>query len=361
MQIKFPCVVFLGDAVDYKQAKVAQGIAEWRPDRCVGQIRTSERTVDVGLEDITLEDAIARGAKTFLIGISPYETTLPEAYVNWIVKAIRAGFDIANPLHTPLDEILQKLADCCDVKIHNFRLRTDNYPKGSGERRPGNRLLTVGTDCAVGKKYTAMAITKALRELNKDSADDFKFCSTGQTGFLLSDGGMNNDTIAADFLTGAAEWLTPDCSATEWQIVEGQGALSHPSFGPGSLGLLYGTQPDLLVVCHEPSRKTMRGVSRSVPNPTEEAAFNLSIAQRHCANSRVGAYSLFTKNSTREDIEAVVAHITSVDPRAYVFDPQVAMSGDKDKFPGLMDSKAEFQHFLWHMMLISGHRKYSNA
>lgn len=337
MNIKFPCVVFLGRAEDYKQAKVAQGITEWRPDRCVGQIRITQETISMGLQDITLEAAKGLGAKTFLIGISPYETELPAEYVTYVEEAIDLGMDIANPLHSTLGEALEAKARAAGVEIHNFRLRKATNHKGSGERRSGNRILTVGTDCAIGKKYTALALVAELKKAAPEREADFLFCSTGQTGFLISDGGINNDTVRADFITGESEVLTPAIGNTQWQIVEGQGALSHPSFGPGSLGLLYGTQPDYLIVCHEPGRKTMRGVQREVPSPVAEGQFNELVGRVNNSNCAVVAYSLFAWNASEEDVKSCVQEIRESDPEAIIFDPHAVILG-YDKFPNHLQS-----------------------
>src|ERR1700737_182929 len=221
MTIKTPYLVFLGDAQDYKQAKVAFGVSEWRPDLCVGQIAFPECKVDLGLPTMTVAEAVKCGAKTFLIGISPYFTTLPESYRAIIMNAMIMGLDIANPLHSKLDADLEAFAKQCSVKIHNFRHRTEVYSKGNGEKRSGLRLLTVGTDCAIGKKYTAVKLSRTL--INKGLKATFR--STGQTGYLISGSGINNDTIEADFLSGAAEWLSPNNDPDHWYFIEAQVAV----------------------------------------------------------------------------------------------------------------------------------------
>ena len=133
------------------------------------------------------------------------------------------------------------------------------FATGKGTKRPGLRLLTVGTDCSVGKKYTALALEREMhaRGLKAD------FRATGQTGILISGRGVAIDAVVADFISGAAEWLTPANEPDHWDVVEGQGSLFHPSFAGVTLGLLHGAQPDAFVVCHEPTRKTMRGVAAS--------------------------------------------------------------------------------------------------
>lgn len=291
MNIPTPYLVFLGDAKDLKQAKTAFGLNEWRPELCIGQMRLPGCGVDLGLPDLDHDAAVSKGAKTFLIGISPFSTTLPESYYPAVLTAIHSGMDIANPLHGELPERIQYAAKIKGVRIHNFRHRDEVYPKGNGEKRTGLRLLTVGTDCACGKKYTALSISRALEQ----RAVPNTFRSTGQTGFLISQSGINNDTIQADFLSGAAEWLTPENDPWHIDIVEGQGALSHPSFGAGALSLLYGTQPDFIVMCHEPGRKTQRGVKYPLPSLPREISLVETMARFTNPSARVIGISLFTK------------------------------------------------------------------
>src|SRR6185503_8511421 len=124
-------------------------------------------------------------------------------------------------------------------------------PVASGRRRTGRRLLTVGTDCAVGKKYTALALARELRARGVDAT----FRATGQTGILIAGSGIPIDAVVSDFVAGAAETLSPDAAPDHWDVVEGQGSLFHPAYAGVTLGLVHGTQPDLLVLCHEASRR----------------------------------------------------------------------------------------------------------
>jgi uncharacterized NAD-dependent epimerase/dehydratase family protein len=120
----------------------------------------------------------------------------------------------------------------------------------------------VGTDCSSGKKYTALALERAMRARGLDA--DFR--ATGQTGVFISGRGVAIDAVVADFISGAVEWLAPAAAETHWDLIEGQGSLFHPSFAGVSLGLLHGAQPDAFVVCHETTRKSMRGVRHPLPS-----------------------------------------------------------------------------------------------
>jgi uncharacterized NAD-dependent epimerase/dehydratase family protein len=264
MQIERPYLLFLGDAPDQLAAKTAQGVVDWRPDWCVGQLRLEGCRADVGLDDITIAEAVARGARTMVVGVVNAGGVMADHWVRTIVAALEAGLDVATGLHRRLGSV-PEIADAATRlgrRLHDVRFSDVAFPTGQGTKRPGLRLLTVGTDCSVGKKYTALAIEREMkaRGLNAD------FCATGQTGVLISGRGVAIDAVVADFIAGAAEWLSPANDPDHWDIVEGQGSLFHPSFAGVTLGLLHGAQPDAFVVCHEPTRTTMRGVTHPLPS-----------------------------------------------------------------------------------------------
>ncbi|GLK68051.1 N-acetyltransferase DgcN [Hansschlegelia plantiphila] len=263
MEITKPYLLFLGDAKDALAAKTAAGVVDWRRDWCVGQIRLPGCQADVGLPDLDLAEGLANGAKTLVIGVVNPGGTLPEHWVDAIVEAVEAGLDVANGLHTKLGDIprIAAAAEAHGRKLFDVRHSTERFRTGSGVKRPGRRLLTVGTDCAVGKKYAALALEAEMTGRGLDA----EFRATGQTGVLIAGRGVAIDAVVADFISGAAEWLTPSAPADHWDVVEGQGSLFHPSFAGVTLGLLHGAQPDAFVVCHEPTRKTMRNVTHALP------------------------------------------------------------------------------------------------
>lgn len=265
--IKRPYLMFLGDVPDALAAKTAYGVVDWRRDWCVGQLRLDGCGADTGLPDMTVAEADRAGAKTMVIGAVNPGGRLPEHWIASIVNAIEAGMDIASGLHVRLgsfDEIREAAAKH-DAKLHDVRHADRQFATGKGTPRSGHRLLTVGTDCSIGKKYAALALEKALRERGFDA--DFR--ATGQTGILIAGGGVAIDAVVADFISGAVEWLAPEAEEDHWDIIEGQGSLFHPSFAGVSLGLLHGAQPDAFVVCHEPTRKTMRNVQTPLPSIDE--------------------------------------------------------------------------------------------
>ncbi len=267
MEIRKPYLLFLGDAPDQLAAKTAAGVVDWRPEWCVGQMRLEGCEADVGLDDVDIAGAVGKGAKTFVIGVVNAGGVLPDHWIDAIVEAIAAGMDVASGLHVRLRALprVAEAAKAHGAQLHDVRHSTERFATGKGVKRPGRRILTVGTDCSVGKKYAALALEAEMRAQGLDA--DFR--ATGQTGVLIAGRGVALDAVVADFIAGAAEWLTPAAAADHWDVVEGQGSLFHPSFAGVTLGLLHGSQPDAFVVCHEPTRKTMRGVTHPLPSIAE--------------------------------------------------------------------------------------------
>jgi uncharacterized NAD-dependent epimerase/dehydratase family protein len=174
---------------------------------------------------------------------------------------------------------------------------------GTGVERPGRRLLTVGTDCSVGKMYTALACEAEMRRRGMNA----KFRATGQTGILIAGGGVSVDAVAADFISGAVEWLSPANDPDHWDLVEGQGSLFHPSFAGVSLGLLHGAQPDALVMCHEPTRRHMRGLpGRPLPDLRECVDANLAAARHTNPEVRCVGISINTAGLGDGDAEGLL-------------------------------------------------------
>jgi uncharacterized NAD-dependent epimerase/dehydratase family protein len=267
MLVKAPYLMFLGDVSDQLAAKTAQGIVDWRPEWCLGQLRLPGCKADLGIPDMTIESAIAHGAKTLIVGVANAGGVLPDHWTDVIVAAIAAGMDVASGLHTRLGSkpAIKAAAEKHGRNLTDVRHSTETFATGKGTKRPGLRLLTIGTDCSVGKKYTALALEKAMRARGLDA--DFR--ATGQTGVFISGRGVAIDAVVADFISGAAEWIAPDAAPGHWDLIEGQGSLFHPSFAGVTLGLLHGAQPDAFVVCHEPTRTNMRGVMHPLPTIAE--------------------------------------------------------------------------------------------
>lgn len=254
-----PYVLFLGDTTIPGFAKTAFGLRDWAPDKCVGELRLPGATVTTGLEALTAAEAHARGARALVIGVANLGGVIPANWRTSLIEALEAGLDLIAGMHTRLTDIpeLAEAAHRLGRQLIDVRVPPPQIPVGTGRKRSGKRLLTVGTDCALGKKYTALALFRAFEQRGIDS--DFR--ASGQTGIMIAGGGIAMDAVVSDFEAGAAELLSPDAAPGHWDIIEGQGALTHPAYAAVSLGLLHGSQPDIFVVCHEPGRTEMLGTA----------------------------------------------------------------------------------------------------
>src|SRR6056297_3008218 len=254
--IQTPYLLFLGDAPDQLAAKVAQGIRDWRPDNAVGQFRMEGCKADVRLPDMDLAAARAAGAKTLVIGVANRGGVISAASQKVLVQALRDGFDLASGLHNLLrdEEGLAAVARATGRTLHDGRVPSVTYPIANGVKRSGKRCLAVGTDCSAGKMYTSLAMDREMKARGLKSS----FRATGQTGILITGGGVPLDAVIADFMAGAVEWLTPDNDDDHWDHIEGQGSLFHVSYSGVTLALIHGGQPDALILSHEPTRTHMR-------------------------------------------------------------------------------------------------------
>jgi len=256
--IEAPYILFLGDAADPLAAKVAQGIRDWRPEYAKAQFRLPGCNADMGLPDMTMEEAAAAGIKTVVIGVANRGGHIADTWITALEAALVAGMDIASGLHNLLSDegALVAAAQMHGRTLHDVRIPTVAYPIASGKKRTGKRVLAVGTDCSVGKMYTAIAMEREMKARGLKAT----FRATGQTGILITGGGVPLDAVIADFMAGAVEYLTPDNDPDHWDIIEGQGSLFHASYSGVTMALVHGGQPDALVLAHEPTREHMRGL-----------------------------------------------------------------------------------------------------
>jgi len=258
MALRTPYLMFLGDAPDQLAAKTAQGVVDWRPDICIGQLGLDGCNADLGLPHMSLAAAAEAGAKTLIVGVANRGGLISDTWTKVLVEAIELGFDIASGLHSRLGDVpdIAAAAERHGRSLTDARHPTRSFAVANGVKRPGMRLLPVGTDCSVGKMYTALAMAREMQARGMKAT----FRATGQTGIFIAGDGVSVDAVVADFISGATEWLTPENDADHWDLVEGQGSLFHASYAGVSLGLLHGAQPDALVLCHEPTRTHMRGL-----------------------------------------------------------------------------------------------------
>jgi len=306
MSIEQPYLLFLGDAHDALAAKVAQGVKDWRPESSVGQLRLPGCNADMRLPDMTVAEARAAGAKTLVIGVANRGGVISEAWQAVLVEALEAGMDVAAGLHTLLRDqpALVDAAKRTGQKLHDVRIPNRKFPIGEGKRRSGTRLRAVGTDCSCGKMYTTLALEKSMRARGMNA--DFR--ATGPTGILLTGEGGPRDAVDADFLAGAVEGLTPENSDDHWDLIEGQGSIFHASYSGVTMALIHGGQPDALVLCHEPTRKHMRGLPHfPVPSMDELRPLALQLARIVNPDCRVIGCAVNTAAMTEAEAEAYLA------------------------------------------------------
>ncbi|WP_068716400.1 N-acetyltransferase DgcN [Vibrio tritonius] len=309
MQIPQPYLLFLGDVADPLSAKTARGIHAWRPDSCVGQMHLEGCHVSLGLPELTPFQAKEQGAKTFVLGTANAGGYIPEHWMTVIKDAIEAGLNIASGLHQKLVDVpeLVALAKQHNVALFDVRHHQPALKVGSGLPRGGKRVLTVGTDCAVGKMYTSLALEAAMQKLGMKA----EFRATGQTGILVAGAGIPIDAVVSDFISGAAEWISPTNDADHWDVIEGQGSLFHPSYAGVSLGLLHGSQPDYLVMCHEMGRPHTRHLPHHPLVEMEDCVYlNLYNARLTNPNVQLAGISVNTSNYPEEEAKAYLAQLT---------------------------------------------------
>ena len=307
MEIKTPYCLFLGDATDVLSIKIAKGIADWRPDLAIAEFRLPECSITTGIKALSIAESATAGAKTFVIGLNNSGGFIDANWIPSILLAIEQGMDIASGLHQRLDSVAEiKLkAEQHKVNLIDVRHPVQSFTTGTGIKRTGKRLLTVGTDCSVGKMYTSLAIEKAMRAKNMESS----FVATGQSGIFISGKGVAIDCVISDFIAGAVEQISPENKHNHWDIVEGQGSLFHPAFAGVSLGLLHGAQPDALVLCHAEQREHMRGIpGRKLPSFQEAIEANLQAARLTNPNTHFIGIAINTSMLAEAEATAICAN-----------------------------------------------------
>lgn len=295
VNLRKPYLLFLGEETNPLKAKTAYGLRDWAAHDCVGQMRMSGGTVELGLAELAPADAAARGARSLVIGVTPLGGRIPAHWAATLVAAAEAGLDIVSGLHTPLESVpgLARAAANAGVRLIDVRRPPVDLPRATGKRRSGKRVAMVGTDCALGKKYTALALARAMREQGVDA--DFR--ATGQTGVMIAGAGIAVDAVIADFIAGAAECISPDAAPDHWDLIEGQGSLYHPAYAGVTLGLLHGSQPDALILCHDPLRSSIVSwPDYPLPSLADAERLYLHMARMTNPDARLAGVSLNTSS-----------------------------------------------------------------
>jgi uncharacterized NAD-dependent epimerase/dehydratase family protein len=263
----------------------------------------------LGLPDLSVEEAAARGAATLVVGVANRGGVIADHWRTVFKDALANGLDIAAGLHQRLNDIpeLVETAEEYGRMLFDVRHPTETFPVAHGVPRTGKRILAVGTDCSVGKMYAMLAMERAMKARGLKA--DFR--ATGQTGILIAGDGVSVDAVVADFISGATEVLCPANDDDHYDLVEGQGSLFHASYAGVSLGLLHGAQPHYLVLCHEPGRAHMRGLPGfALPDLEECMDLNLRCARLVNPEARfVGA--CFNTSALDDDAARRVMHEAS--------------------------------------------------
>lgn len=319
MEFQAPYLLFFADIDDPHYAKTGLGLAHWAPERCLAQFRLTDRTVDAGLPDMTPAEAVAAGARSLVVGVANTGGYIGDGWVTSLVEALEAGLDLVSGLHTRLGEVpaIAEAAERTGRRLFDVRHATGGFRTASGQPRTGHRILTVGTDCAIGKKYTALTIANELAA--RGIPADFR--ATGQTGILISGRGVAVDAVKADFIAGAAEWLAPANDPDHWDVIEGQGSIYHPAYAGVTVGLVHGSQAEVLVLCHDPSRRHIDGFPRyGYPTLAQAMEDYLRLARLTSPDVRFGGIAL---NTSRMDEEAAgrVLRETEAEHGLPTFDP----------------------------------------
>ena len=226
-------------------------------------------------------------------------------------EALGMGYDLASGLHNLLrDEAdLAEIAAANFCTLHDVRVPSVEYPIANGKKRTGKRCLTVGTDCSVGKMYTAMAMDTEMNKRGMKST----FRATGQTGILITGGGVPLDAVIADFMAGSVEYLTPNNDEDHWDHIEGQGSLFHVSYSGVTLALVHGGQPDALILGHEPTRPHMRGLPE-YQQPSLETLRDTALALARVGNPACQVLGI-SVNTQHMSHDVAVAYLTKVEDR----------------------------------------------
>jgi len=273
-------VVFAEGCFGPVTSKVATSYLRYRHSDCVAVIDSRLAGADVGhilgyghgipVLD-SLDTALALEPEIFLVGVGLFSNELPSAWRQQIALALRRGLDVVSGLHFRIadDPEFKSLAAASGSRIWDTKEPPDTLATNEAKlaERPNFIVHTVGSDCRVGKKTTAIEITDGAKRRGFNAG----FVATGQSGIYISGAGVAIDAVPADFIAGVTETLVLEAAAHhDWIVVEGQGAISHPAYSGVTLGLLHGAMPQALVLCHEAQLESHKGWPHAPLRPLNE-------------------------------------------------------------------------------------------
>jgi uncharacterized NAD-dependent epimerase/dehydratase family protein len=304
-----------GFSADAHYGKTMRGVLRYRRDDVVAILDSTRgpgETEDGVPIVATVEEALPFGPDTALVGVATQGGRFPPAWLDLLRGCIANGLDVENGLHVFLadDPELSELAARHGVELRDLRRPPADLSTATGANLevPGTIVLTVGSDCAIGKMTVALELDLEARRRGVESI----FVPTGQTGIAIAGWGISVDAVVADFIAGAAERLVVEGAARGGRLlwVEGQGSLLHPVYSGVTLGLYHGSAPHLLLLCHEAGRTQIEGVGggpHPIPPLRELVELHEQLALR-ARPARVAAVALNTRAlSEAEAREAVAA------------------------------------------------------
>lgn len=350
-----PYALYLGPALDYQTIKTGTGLVRWRrkdvlceivsngtdpsvtadpENNLLQSVRIGERTV----EDVVM-GLLRSGVRTL---VNVYNAGLPfgAEFLDLAEACLLFGINVASGTHYRLSDTRLAETPGALAKTYDFRFVERAYPLATGRKRRGLRLLTIGGDGVIGKKYTALALREALVAQEMSCT----FCASGQTGRLLcsdADRFIVMDTTPVDFASGAAEWLSPDHDDPgHWYLVEGQASIFHPAWGPPSLALMYGSQPDALVYCVDVARKKMIFTADyPIRDLVEDAIAQERMARVTNPNAKLLGFSFNQSEASGQGLMREL-HLRGFN----VFDPSLGMEGAKSIVEWMRLRSAEARH-----------------
>ena len=301
-QDQFPLAILV-NSDDPFNAKTAVGVLRYGRSPIVAMVdpeRAGKTAADVyGIRpDVPIVASVRdvpAGAKRLLVGIASRGGQLPEEMRAEIMDAIERGIDVYNGLHTFLNDEpeIVAAAKAKGVKLVDLRAVPDEHPVGLGlpHRTGSTVVLTVGSDCNVGKMSVALELDLLARERGLRST----FVATGQTGIMIAGSGIAVDRVISDFVNGAIEEIVvPAAERYDWVWVEGQGSLFHPGYSGVTMGLMHGTAPEKMVLCHQPTRTCIRRYDEVPIPPLKTVLRGYEEAASWRAPSKVVAVALNT-------------------------------------------------------------------
>ena len=311
IKIQKPYLIFVGEARDDNNinTKIADAVSQWNPEQAVGYLSIENSNKEYSnLDRVSLDDAIKKGAKSFVLGLANNGGYIQDNWKQSIYDAIDAGLDIVNGMHDKLEnypEIVER-AEKNNVELINVRHNIPELKIGNGKKRSGKRILAVGTDCSTGKMYSTLALTKEMQERNINCT----FRATGQTGIIITGDGVPIDAVVCDFISGMIENLTPDNDPEHFDIIEGQGSLFHPSYAGVTLGLIHGSQPDYLILCHSTTKQHVSNLPEyQMPSIVETMELCLTHAKLTNKNCKYVGISVNTSNLSDAEAKSYIMNL----------------------------------------------------